>query len=78
MTTSIIEQLDGTSIVLVTGQDGEHQIFDVMETDNLEDLGPIDYELFHGHAVFNYSLLGAPNADTAEVPDVLDSEDAYL
>jgi hypothetical protein len=77
MTASIIEHSDGTSLVVVTGEDGEHCIVDIMETAGREEFGQFDYELFHGHTVFNYSLLGEPNADDEETPDAYDLEDEY-
>jgi hypothetical protein len=75
MTASIIEHSDGISIIVVTGQDGEHHYFDIMETDGREALGQIEYEAFHDHVVFKYALLGAPNAHIEETSDVNDRED---
>jgi hypothetical protein len=77
MTISITEHSNGASLIVVTEQDGEHHVFDIMETDSGEELGQIDYELFHGHAVFNYSLLGEPNAEAEEISDVHGCEDEY-
>ena len=73
MTASITEHMYGASIVIATGEDGENSEFNITETDSQEDRGQIDYELFHGHAVFNYSLLGDPDADNEEGSDVHDS-----
>ena len=46
MTASIIEHSDGTSFVVVTRQDGEHHVFDIMVTDSLEELGQTECESF--------------------------------
>ena len=75
MTASITEYSHSASIVIV--EDGEHHVVDIMETDSCEELGQVDYELFHGHAVFNYSLLGDPNADSEEISEVYECEDGY-
>ena len=77
MTASIIEYCDGTSFVVVTGQDGEQHVFDITETDSREELSQIEYKAFHLHVVFNYSLLGDPNAEAEEISDVYDCEDEY-
>jgi len=77
MIASIIEHSDGTSFVVVTGQDGEHHVFDIMETDSRDEPGQIEYESFHHHVVFNYSLLGDPDADAEEISDVYACVDEY-
>ncbi|MFI4940647.1 MAG: hypothetical protein ACHP7O_09960 [Burkholderiales bacterium] len=77
MNASIIEHSNGTSVVVVTGEDGEHRVFNIMEMDSGEEFGQIDYELFHGDMVFNYSLLGDPNADAETNADAYDCEDEY-
>lgn len=77
MTASITEHPNGASIVIVIEEEGEHRVFGITENDSREDLGQIDYELFHGHAVFNYSLLGEPNAEAEEISNAYDCEDEY-
>lgn len=74
MTASIFEQSDGSSFVVVTRQDGEYNVFDIANTDNLLEPDQIECELFN-HGVFKYSLLGAPNADAEEISDVYNVED---
>ncbi len=76
MTASITEHAYGASIVIATGEDGENSVYNITQTESQEDPVHIDYELFHGHAVFNYSLLGDPNADD-EVAEIYDSEEEY-
>ena len=77
MTTSITEHTNGASIVIVTVEDGEDRVFNIMETDSGEQFGQIDYELFHGHMAFNYSLLGDPYAEAEEFSDAYDCEDEH-
>lgn len=78
MTASIIEYPDGSSIVVATGQDDEHHVFNIMETDSQEELGQADYEFSLVHAVFNYALLGDPNANAEEnSEDIYECEDGY-
>lgn len=77
MSASITEHSTGASIVIVIEEEGEHRIFGIAENENREKFGQIDYELFHGHTVFNYSLLGDPNADAEAISDVHDHEDEY-
>lgn len=77
MTASITEHSIGASIVIVIEDDDEHRVCGIMETDSREELGQIDYELFHGHAVFNYSLLGEPNAEAEEISEVYECEYEY-
>ncbi|MBU1424280.1 MAG: hypothetical protein KKH12_14870 [Gammaproteobacteria bacterium] len=78
MTNSIFEQSDGTSYVVVTGEAGEHQVVEATEAFSREELAQIDVESFLGNVVFNYTLLGDPDADGAEVSDEYDVEDEYI
>ena len=78
MTNSIFEQSDGTSYVVVTGEIGEHQVVDVTEAYSREELAQIDVESFLGNVVFNYTLLGDPDADDTGVTDEYDVEDEYI
>lgn len=77
MTASIIEHSDGTSFVVVTRQDGEHHVFDIMVTDSLEELGQTECESFLHCVVFKYSLLGAPNADSEDLWDAFDNDEEH-
>ncbi len=77
MSATITEHLYGASIVIATGEDGEDSEINITQTDSQEDRGQIDYELFHGHAVFNYALLGDRDAEEEEVSDVYDSEEEF-
>jgi len=78
MTTSIIEQSDGTSYVVVTGDTGEHQVVDVTEAYSREELALIDVESFLGNVAFNYALLGKPDAADEKMPCKYDVEDAFI
>lgn len=75
MAGTIIEQPDGTSYVVLTGEDEEQHVVNTMENDSREELGQIEYESFHHHAVFSYSLLGDPNSDDQEISDEYNYED---
>lgn len=77
MTASITEHSNGASVVIVIEEEGEHRVFGITETDNRGTPGQIVYELFHGHAVFNYSLLGEPNVVAEENPEAHVCEDEY-
>ena len=78
MTTSIIEQSDGTSYVVVTGDTGEHQVVDVTEAYSREELALIDVESFLGNVAFNYTLLGSPDAADEEMSGEYDVEGEYI
>jgi hypothetical protein len=78
MTTLIIEQSDGISYVVLTGETGEHQVIDVTEAFSREELAQIDVESFLGNVAFNYALLGKPDAADEEVPSRYDAEDAFF
>jgi len=78
MANSIFEQSDGTSYVVVTGETGEHQVVDVTEAYSREELAQIDVESFLGNVVFNYALLGNPDADDEEMSGKYDVEDEYI
>jgi hypothetical protein len=57
MTTSIVEQSDGTSYVVVTWETGELQVVDVTEAYSREELVRLDLKSFLGNASPNHSLL---------------------
>ena len=78
MTTSIIEQSDGTSYVVVTGEAGAHQVVDVTEAYSREELARIDVKSFLGNVVFNYTLLGNPDATDEERSFQYEVEDAFI
>lgn len=78
MTTSIIEQSDGTSYVVLTRETGEHLVVDVTEAYTREELAQIDVESFLGNVVFNYTLLGYPDAADEEMSHKYDVEDAFI
>ena len=78
MTNSIFEQSDGTSYVVVTGETGEHQVVDVSEAYSREELAQVDVESFLGDVVFNYALLGNPDAADEEMSGEYDVEDEYI
>lgn len=77
MTGTIIEQSDGASYAVVTDQDGEQFVFNLIETESPEVLGQIEYESFCHSAVFKYSLLGDPNSEADEISDVYQCKDEY-
>jgi hypothetical protein len=78
MATSIIEQSDGTSYVVLTGEAGEHQVVDVTDTYSREELAQIDVESFLGNVVFNYALLGSQCAADEEMTYQYEVEDAFI
>lgn len=78
MTTSIFEQSDGTSYVVLTGETGEHQVVDVTEAYSREELAQIDVESFLCNVAFNYALLGKPDVSDEEIPSRYDAEDAFF
>lgn len=78
MTTSIIEQSDGTSYVVVTGETGERQVVDVTEAYTRQELAQIDVESFLGNVVFSYTLLGNPDAADKRMSCKYDIEDAFI
>ncbi len=78
MTTSIIEQSDGTSYVVVTWETGERQVIDVTEAYTREELAQIDVESFLCNVTFNYTLLGHPDAADEEMSHKYDVEDAFI
>jgi len=78
MTTSIIEQSDGTSYVVVTSDSGEHQVVDVTDTYSREELAQIDVKTFLGNGVFNYALLGSQCAADEEMSYQHEVEDAFI
>lgn len=78
MTTSIIEQSDGTSYVVVTWESGEHQVIDVTEAYTREELAQIDVESFLCNVAFDYALLGSPDAADDEMSCRFDVEDAFI
>ena len=78
MTNSIFEQSDGTSYVVLTGETGEHQVVEVTEAYSREELAQIDVESFLGNVVFNYALLGDPDAGNEEMSCEYDVEDEYI
>jgi hypothetical protein len=78
MSNSIFEQSDGTSYVVVTGEAGEHQVVDVTEAYSREELAQIDVKSFLGNVVFNYTLLGKPDAADEEMSCKYDVEDEYI
>jgi hypothetical protein len=75
MTTSIFEQSDGTSYVVLTRETGEHQVVDVTEAYSREELAQIDVESFLGNVIFDYALLGNPDAADEVMPCEHDFED---
>jgi hypothetical protein len=78
MTTSIIEQSDGTAYVVVTWETGEHHVVDVTEAYTREELAHIDVKSFLGNVVFDYALLGNPDAADEEMSFRYDAEDEYI
>jgi hypothetical protein len=78
MTTSIFEQSDGTSYVVLTGETGEHQVVDVTEAYSREELAQIDVESFLGNVVFDYDLLGNPDAADEDMSCEYGFEDEYI
>jgi hypothetical protein len=78
MTTSIIEQSDGTSYVVLAGEAGEHQVVDVTEAYSRDELAQIDVKSFLGNAVFKYTLLGNPDAAIKEIPYQYEVGDEYV
>ncbi|MBU1426267.1 MAG: hypothetical protein KKH12_13890 [Gammaproteobacteria bacterium] len=78
MTNSIFELPDGTSYVVVTADTGKHQVVDVTEAFSREELAQIDVESFLGNVVFNYALLGNPDAADREMPCRHDVGDDYF
>jgi hypothetical protein len=78
MATSIIEQSDGTSFVVVTGDAGEHQVVDVTEAYSREELAQIDVESFLGNVVFSDTLLGNPDAADKRMSCKYDVDDAFI
>ena len=78
MTTSIVEQSDGTSYVVLTWETGEHQVVDVTDAYSREELAQIDVESFLGNVAFNYALLGSQCADDEKMPYQYEVEDAFI
>lgn len=78
MAASIIEHLDGTSSVVVPWETGDHHTFGLVETNATMELDQFDHEPFLCNMVFNYALLGAPNASDEKTPEELDSGDEDL
>jgi hypothetical protein len=78
MATSIIEQSDGTSYVVVKCESGELQVVDVTDAYSPEELALIDVESFLGNAVFDYTLLAGRVAADEEIPYQRDLEDAFI
>jgi len=77
MSASITEHANGATVVIAIEEEGEQRLFGIPEIDNQEPPGQIDYELFHGHVVFNYSLLGEPDGKAEEKPEEHLCEDEY-
>jgi hypothetical protein len=78
MTTSIVEQSDGTSYVVLTKETGEQQVVDVTEAYSREELAQIDVKSFLGNVVFSYALLGNPDAADRRMSCKYDVEDAFI
>ena len=78
MTASLIEQSDGTSYVVVTGETGERRVVDVTEAYSREELAQIDIKSFLGNVVFNYTLLHNPDAADKRMSCKFDVEDAFI
>lgn len=77
MIASIIEQSDSSSFVLETRQDGEHQLFDIVVADSPEGLAQNEYDSFYHYMIFNYALLGKPNAGAEDHAEAYDGEDDH-
>ncbi len=77
MNASMTEHSNAASIDIGIEEEGEYGKFGITDSDNRETLGQIDYELFHGHAVFNYAPLGESNAEDEEHSDEHVCEDEY-
>ena len=77
MGTSIIEHLDGAFFAVETRQDGEYHVFDIVVEDSLDDLGQTEFESYFHYMIFNYSLLGDPNAVTEDAFGTYGREDEY-
>ena len=75
MAASIIEHSDGAFFAVETRQDGEHHVFDIVVEDNQDELGQTESESFFHYMIFNYSLLGDPNAEAEENFDAYGYED---
>jgi hypothetical protein len=78
MTTSIVEQSDGTSYVVLTRESGEHQVVDVTDAYSREELAQIDVESFLGNVAFNYALLGSQCAADEEMMYQYEVEDTLI
>jgi len=77
MTASITARADGATVVIAIEEEGEYRLFSMPEINDHETPGQIDDELFHGHVVFNYSLLGEPDADAEEHSKANAYQDEY-
>jgi hypothetical protein len=78
MTTSLIEQSDGTSYVVMMSETGERHVVDVTDAYSREELAQIDVKSFLGNVSFNYALLGKPDAAVEEMLNPRDVEDAFI
>ncbi len=77
MAASIIEHLDGTSSVVVPWETGDHHIVGLVETNTPMESDQFDHEPFLCNIVFNYALLGTPNAADEKTDEENDIEDGY-
>jgi hypothetical protein len=78
MTTSIVEQSDGTSYVVLTSEAGEKQVVDVTEAYSREELAQIDVKSFLDNVVIDYALLGSQCASDEEMTYRYEVEDALI
>ena len=78
MTTSIVEQSDGTSYVVMTSETGEQQVVDVTDAYSRDELSQIDIKSFLSNGVFNYALLGSQCAADEEMSYRYEVEDAFV
>jgi hypothetical protein len=78
MTTSIVEQVDGTSYVVLTGANGEHRVVEVTDAYSREELAQIDVKSFLDNVAFNYALLGSQCAADEEMAYQYEVEDAFI
>ena len=78
MTTSIVEQSDGTSYVVLKWETGEQQVVDVTDAFSREELAQIDVKSFLNNVVYNYALLGSQCAADEEMTYRYEVEDAFI
>ena len=78
MTTSIVEQSDGTSYVVLTWETGERQVVDVTDAFSREELAQIDVKSFLNNVIFSYALLGSQCDANEEMTYRYEVDDAFI